>query len=496
MRIFEILTVISSLLLLLGLASRKWLLFRGRTILAVGALGFVVLHLLIEKPRWQMVPVYFLVGLVAIFWLLSLQGTPNDKNSRRRVALRTAGALAGILILLICAALASLFPVIPLPEPGGPFGVGTSTFVVTDPKRSETLTPDPSDVRQFVVDVWYPAQKAPGAQPAPMYPRPTEILVPLARAVQLPDFLFTHLALVQSHSYIDAAVAPDQGTYPVLLFSHAYPPGFSRQNTVQMEALASHGYVVFSISHTYHALVTMFPDGTAVPLSTAQNEEMIQEGEATMEIFPKLFGENPVKDPAERQKLFEEFLALQPSAQKNVQIWADDFSSMLDELEGIQSGQVTNLLNGHLDLERVGIFGMSFGGASSVEACLNEVRCKAVVNLDGFQFGKSFTSPIQQPYLMMYSEQNQGMNDFAVDSAQAAAYRAVVSGTKHFNYTDFALISPLFTQVGFTGTINPQRMETIMDTYLLAFFDQYLLGKETDFSALNARFPEVDLKVK
>ena len=53
-----------------------------------------------------------------------------------------------------------------LPAPIGRGKVGIVAHAVTDPRRREIFTPDPSDVRRFPVFVYYPAAKgacAPGA---------------------------------------------------------------------------------------------------------------------------------------------------------------------------------------------------------------------------------------------------------------------------------------------------------------------------------------------
>ena len=42
-------------------------------------------------------------------------------------------------------------------------------------------------------------------------------------------------------------------------FSHGWN-GFAAQNSAQMVELASHGYVVAALQHTYGAMVTVFPD--------------------------------------------------------------------------------------------------------------------------------------------------------------------------------------------------------------------------------------------
>ena len=63
-----------------------------------------------------------------------------------------------------------------LPAPTGPHPVGTVTHHWIDAGRAEDLTPDPNDVRQLIVQIWYPgAVSVPGDSAA---------YFPEARAVQ------------------------------------------------------------------------------------------------------------------------------------------------------------------------------------------------------------------------------------------------------------------------------------------------------------------------
>ena len=46
-----------------------------------------------------------------------------------------------------------------MPAPTGPYSVGTLTFHRVDASRPETMTSDPSDRRELVVRIWYPAEQ-------------------------------------------------------------------------------------------------------------------------------------------------------------------------------------------------------------------------------------------------------------------------------------------------------------------------------------------------
>ncbi|MGI8547907.1 MAG: hypothetical protein ACR2M1_11325, partial [Gemmatimonadaceae bacterium] len=85
--------------------------------------------------------------------------------------------------------------------------------------------------------------------------------------------------------------------------------------------------------------------------------------------------------------------------------------------------------------------------------------------------------------------------DFAYLATRAPAYRLVTRGATHFNYTDFSALAPVITLPHVLGTVNPVRMEAIMNAYMLAFFDRYLKGAPAPL--LDKRpspFAEVDIR--
>ena len=71
-----------------------------------------------------------------------------------------------------------------------------------------------------------------------------------------PDVLST----VRTTSNVDAAPAGSRRSLPLVALS----PGFTNPRgtlTALAEDLASHGYVVAGVDHTYESLATSFPDG-------------------------------------------------------------------------------------------------------------------------------------------------------------------------------------------------------------------------------------------
>jgi predicted dienelactone hydrolase len=68
--------------------------------------------------------------------------------------------------------------------------------------------------------------------------------------LKLPSFFLDHLALAKTPAYLNAPIAESNEPYPIIVFSHGWD-GFSAQNSGQMVELASHGYFVVAVNHTY-----------------------------------------------------------------------------------------------------------------------------------------------------------------------------------------------------------------------------------------------------
>ncbi|MGH8250025.1 MAG: alpha/beta hydrolase family protein [Steroidobacteraceae bacterium] len=460
---------------------------------------FIALHLLMEGYRWQMVPAYALTTafVVPLAWRFAQQGHLSSElrgppaASRWRTALRITGALIGVLVFGLAALIPVAMPVFKLPEPTGQFRVGTTRFSLVDSSRPETFTADPSDQRELLIQAWYPAEPSANSGPERLWGYPREIGSRLALSLDLPRFLFDHFDLVRTHSHRDAAIAAARSSYPVLLFSHGYNQGMPPQNTVQMEELASHGYIVVSIGHSYESLVLIHPGGKTVTVSEQQMQRVRQESGPTGPLVERLMTS---KDVVDRARLLQQLSEADSVLNASVAIWVADTSFVLDELAGREGTAVPRDFARRLDMTRVGVFGMSFGGTVATDVCLLDSRCRAGINLDGLQYGLTGSpgSALKVPFMFMTSESAGLMNEPVFQRARNDAWYLIVIGSTHFNYSDFSLISPVFRTLGLLGPIEGRRMEQIMNAYIRSFFDQTLMGGDSSLlKGASADYPEV-----
>ena len=160
-----------------------------------------------------------------------------------------------------------------LPEPTGPSPVGTTSLYLKDVSR-----PDPwaagVDARELMVSLWYPATSPDGPRAPYMTPAESELQLTSRDITGVPPDV---LSTTRTNAVSDATPAGGQRALPLVVLS----PGFTNARSVLTglaEDLASHGYVVAGIDHTYESFGTSFPDGrvtTAVARETRRREHGI-----------------------------------------------------------------------------------------------------------------------------------------------------------------------------------------------------------------------------
>jgi predicted dienelactone hydrolase len=406
-----------------------------------------------------MIPLYLLTVAITTLSLFNVEP-------------RRIGTILAFVVLALATTLPALLPVPALPPPGGPYPVGTRIYELTDVKRQE-LYSGREEARRFQIQVWYPAEPGPSDARAPWMAH-AEVFAPaIARYIHMPSFFLDHLQLVRTPAYKDSKIEPTGDGFPVILFSHGWN-GFNAQNTGQAIQLASHGYIVVGVQHTYGAVVTVFNDGTIAP-------------------------NNPSALPGGAPE--EEYAV---AARKLVEQWAGDLGFALDFLEE-RSLAPESPFHGSLDLSRIGVYGHSTGGGAAIQFCGTDLRCKAVLGMDPFMRPVSLEvleGGLSQPAFFMFSQRwaddvdsqnNRLFQDF-VANAPGTVGVISIDGTTHYDFSDLPLLSPLASRLGLKGPISGKRITAIINDYLLSFFDGTLKGLPMDlFGEQNQKYNEVKL---
>ncbi len=463
--------------------------------LAAGAVG-------VWDDRWQdgvgvAVSVVFLLALaVATFW--------KWKTPRWRTPF-VSGTLLTLLAALAVAAI-YLFPVGRLPAPSGQHAVGVRSFELSDASRLGVFDAGDDEPRRLLVRVWYPAEPEAGAQPRPYF-SDAEAAYTARSMGGLLGFgpMLTYLKHASTNSYEDAPLVSGAEKLPTIFYSHGYT-SFLSQNTVLMEELASHGYVVYSVQHTYDSSATVFPDGSVAPIDPALVDEMRNSPQAqgkTPKSMVQGFTGRTFDDRLEGQMQFA-----RESLDKDERIvahsaptWAADQLFVHDRLESGKVPDSVAEIVAACDLERTGEMGMSFGGATAAVVCLLDKRCVAGVNLDGGDFPfLPFNADLPVPFLMVHSDLGnlyrmfgttpedgqRSFNDFSYERFEHAGtrdglYRAQIKDAAHLGLSDFSLFMRRPLRDGLLGSTPAEVLIGAQNDLVRGFFDRYLRGDASAF---------------
>jgi dienelactone hydrolase len=355
-----------------------------------------------------------------------------------------------------------------LPEPTGPYPAGTASVWLTDTSRPDPWVPG-VNARELMVSLWYRAAGPDGPRARYMTPAESELQL-TSRGITgiAPDVL----SRTRTNAVSGARPAGGQHSLPLVVLS----PGFTNSRsalTALAEDLASHGYVVAGIDHTYESYATAFPDGR---VTTCLARE------------------------ARRRDGKDEVMAGR----------AADVRFVLNELTGADPAWPGG---GLIDPSRVGMAGHSAGGAATIAAMLADPRIRAGIDMDGSTAAPIPGEGLARPFLFLGKQSNYtpgnadavapGTREWKLRRGAVVTWERdwelltgwkrwlVVAGAVHASFTDLALLAD---QLGIDAGagLSGARSLDITRAYVRAFFDQHLRGEpQALLDQPSPRYPEV-----
>ena len=494
MRQFEILFVVSNFWALLAFAIGPFARLLPKRIPPIVFILTFGMQLFFEGARWQLAPAYLLTFILLVISLP--MGRLRDRsvdapNPRHSIAKLVVGSF-GVLALSAAVSLSLLFPVFRFELPTGRYAIGTVTYHWVDNARSEVFSSDPKTRREMMVQIWYPAVKE-TTSPYAQYIEDADALGSAqANLHGWPSFVLGHLKHIKSNAKVGSPIAEDHPNFPILIFLEGIT-GYRQMNTFQVEHLVSRGYIVVAVDQPYVAATVVFPDGHQIAgWSKDQMNPLIQQSITAIQSAPSLNG-----------------ITFKVGI---IPYFAQDVVFLLDQLDVLNKGDSADFFKARLDLNRIGIFGVSLGGIVVGEACHLDRRLRACLIMDAPMSSSVVHDGLQQPCMWISRNadtmRNEGWTPFDVDQhvrtmrqvfdrSNKDAYFIEVAGLFHANLTDIPYFSPLLQRAGIIGTIDPERAHKIISTYTTAFFDRYLAGPpSTVLDVGGERFREVKLETR
>ena len=319
----------------------------------------------------------------------------------------------------------------PLPVTGG-YSVASEVYHVTDESRSEPYGNE-SQPRALTIEFWYPEQ--------------------------------------------------EKGAYPLIVFSHG-SFGIRTSNETLFRELASHGYVVCSIDHTYQCFYTELETGETVWMdSDYVNEIRTEDAKA---------------NKRESLRLYRKWMGTRVA----------DIHFVINTVVSRAKENPADTVYGLINTKKIGVIGHSLGGAAVLGVGRQRGDVGAVIALEapllcdilGVE-QESFVvdaSEYPVPLLNIYSDDAWGNleawpqyagNARLLLGADAQTHNLHIEGAGHLSLTDLSLSSPVLTRVlnGREPSIGVEECLQTINQACLSFFDCYL--KKSGVYSAERRLP-------
>jgi dienelactone hydrolase len=294
-------------------------------------------------------------------------------------------------------------------KPSGPFGIGFRTTEWVDSSRSDPT--GSSQFRTLPVFIWYPAEKIKIEKAYNSLPDSWQTEQIRFFNKKMGESASQFLNQLKTWSVPNAPIAQLPGKWPVLVFG----PGLTwtpAEYRTLIEEIVSNGYIVVAYVPAGFAGTTQLANGKIV---------------------------NGTLDVPQQDILFSDALFVETHLAYLQNSW----------------------LKGHMDIDNVGVFGHSIGGAAALVSAAKDSSIKAVADLDGDLMGSALTEKLSQPSLFLCHDERSAIakaekkmekegrerseyrrhSDWvrATDDAKISL-RLRITDIEHLNFTDLALI--------------------------------------------------------
>lgn len=315
------------------------------------------------------------------------------------------------------------------------YQVGTKRFDITDETREEKLGPKTGN-RMVAVRLYYPATVV-----------DEEKVVLPKKAV--------------GEMYKDAQIVTSE-KFPLIIYNHGYGAYLESNNHLCCE-LVKRGYVVAAVGHLYEASKITLCDGTEICADKEASGKVVQ---------PRFKGTiaslNLLNLKGTAEERYEKFNAFQQKystfLHERLPEWASDVEAVIESLKKDYAD--------HIDFEKIGLTGHSFGGNVAYYMCMNAPeKYICGVNIDGGIFGNYEGMRMQKPFLQICNRGNEGVVSRALIHTDAPVRYEVFDKVTHLGFTD---MSHYTRMKAVKGALPWKKMDERLVGLHVEFFEEWM----------------------
>ncbi len=342
--------------------------------------------------------------------------------------------------------------------------VGAVSDAATDPERREFFADSGARVEPF--QILYPASVR--GRPVRYVPDAEPILAAMARNQRwLVGRALARIGTIAA-PWTEGARPRTGARYPVVIYLPGVT-GYMQMSSFQTAALAADGFVVVTLDQPGNVAAARLPDGRVIRgMSRDEALQMVAPSYRSGSLPPKLAAR----------------LAPERSI---VPYLAADVPLVINRLSAINADP-HHPLYGLLDLQAIGLMGVSLGAIVAAQACQND-RIKACLMMDAPAPTAVVDARLRKPALWITRPASDQRAERAASggwpeseiAAQAESIARAVSNSRqarvivlkglyHIDFTDLPEIQPLFGRAGLAGPVSTAQAHRDILRPTMAFF--------------------------
>lgn len=345
--------------------------------------------------------------------------------------------------------------------------IGVKDFIITDTNR---IDPNYGGFRLLNLRIWYPSEKNTINKNSKKSSYYYGIESIKAHSTYWSNEDINFVESIKANSFYNLQIAKSKTKFPLLIFSPSLGGNLSRY-TYYAEQFAKNGFVVLAVNHLHESEFVFDKKSKLYETNQQFHDSLIN-----LKIPEEISADRYRRVKGKRQKVLGE-----------------DLLFCLNEIENLNKTD----FNSKIDLNKIGVYGHSIGGAAAIYASYLDNRIKAVVDIDGTPPSVALENGIDVPYMFIedltdyknhvgYIKLHKRRNDFCKKNS-ANSYRVLFANTNHNSFLDLNYHLE-------TDTIKKRKLLKVLDgsfLFMNNFFKSYLNEKDHNLNAYKSDSVEV-----
>lgn len=349
-------------------------------------------------------------------------------------------------IFLLSALMFYYFPLPFMRKTTGSYPVGTTAYAITSPTCKDPI--NGSGDYKVYIQVWYPAEKKDGSLANyAISKEDMEGIYELGNKDSLinkVDIIFLPLSKSKSNSFQNATPIRLSASMPLVIYNGG-ANSVVGQNSMLMEDLASHGFIVVSIGHPYGSIIN-YGDGTTVMPDTEIVSKLFADAGNELTRYLKLV-ELKAMNQNHKYVLEEKYYHKLNLWKTLTNAWESDSICVIDFL-GNKTKSSKDMFYQKIDMDNIGVIGHSLGGYTAGNLCAHMSEVKTCVFFDTSPMSDYFYTLMAKPSLFIFAKTDNSIKPYIHRNPTSPITVITIKNANHFSFMEQGYFAPSINPLG------------------------------------------------